>query len=109
MIYYVIDVKLALPTKSYYREPNPEIPFHPPFLILSTHPTLSNEFSYGHLIVPHQNFLISASISWHKPKGILKHPIVLVGIAWITDFIKTSFPACDSSSGGPRNFSQGVP
>ena len=54
--YFIIDARLALPTKGHYIEPNLEISFHPPLLILSTHPTLPNEFSYSHFFAPTKIF-----------------------------------------------------
>ena len=29
-------------------------------------------------------------MSWHRPKGILKHPMVYVGMAWTIVLIRTS-------------------
>jgi hypothetical protein len=47
----------------------------------------------------HQNFPIMALISFVKAFGMRNMLIVYVGIAWMTAFSKTSFPAC------VRNFS----
>ena len=44
-------------------------------------------------LYPHQYFLIKTSNSFTNPLGSLKQLIVYVGIAWITDFIRTSLPA----------------
>ena len=46
---------------------------------------------------PQKNFLTIASMSWHRPKGILKHPMEYVGMAWTIALIRTSLPAWDKS------------
>ena len=46
---------------------------------------------------PHQKFLIILSISSHRLWGRRKHPIVYVGIAWATTFIRISLPPIERS------------
>ena len=46
---------------------------------------------------PHQNFQTKDSISLHRLLGNLKHPIVKVSIAWITNLITISRLAWDKS------------
>ena len=86
-------------------------------IVRSLKPTLPTIFDLGsssHLIqwifmlsprCPYQNFQITVSISLHKPLGSLKHPIVNVGITWITNLIKTSCLNCDNNfPSHPCNF-----
>ena len=76
--------------------PNLINPFPLPTWILSTYPIEANESSY-YLHILLTNFLIKVSISLHKPMGNLKHPIVKVGMTWITNFIITLQPAYDNN------------
>ena len=86
-------------------------------IVRSLKPTLPTIFDLGsssHLIqwifmlspcCPYQNFWITVSISLQKPLGSLKHPIVNVGITWITNLIKTSCLNCDNNfPSHPCNF-----
>lgn len=56
---------------------------------------LSHAIFLSSRIWPHQKFQIILVMSSQRESGILKHPIVHVGIAWATAFISTSFPALD--------------
>ena len=49
-------------------------------------------------LCPHQNFLISISISLQRPTSSLKLPIAKVGMTWTTPFNNTSFLAWDNNS-----------
>ena len=54
---------------------------------------------------PHQKFLSIPSKSSHKPFGSKKQLMVYVGIAWVTAFMRISFPPMDSIfSFQPDNF-----
>ena len=58
---------------------------------------LTQHIFVSYCLWPHQKFFIILSISSHRLWGRRKHPIVYVGIAWATTFIRISLPPIERS------------
>ena len=76
---------------------NPESPSLLSHLINTSCPNSSMPFSFFSFTWPHQNYLTILVSSSYKELGSLKQDIVWDGTTWAMTFIKTSFPALESS------------
>ena len=58
---------------------------------------LTKAILFSCCLCPHQNLLISPSISSQSPLGSWQQLMLYVGMAWATAFIRTSLPPMDKS------------